>query len=88
MWKTIKKIFIVLQKIESRWCILKQRWKLVLVNDLDLGYSEEDLLSLSAKDLYNELENKIDFDLYFEALDIKQQNEPVLEDDENELGGM
>ena len=59
-----------------------------MVNDLDLGYSEEDLLSLSAKDLYNELENKIDFDLYFEALDIKQQNEPVLEDDENELGGM
>ena len=33
-------------------------------------------------------ENKIDFDLYFDALDIKQQNEPVLEDDENELGGM
>lgn len=60
----------------------------ILVNDLDLGYSEEDLLSLSAKDLYNELENKIDFDLYFDALDIKQQNELVLEDDENELGGM
>ena len=60
----------------------------ILVNDLDLGYSEEDLLSLSAKDLYNELESKIDFDLYFEALDIKQQNETVLEDDENELGGM